>query len=117
MAGEIEATARGHLAADAVVKSVNGREVAELRLAVGVRRKDASEVWQDVRTDWVDVSAWNHLVGGAATLKQGQLVEIRGLLVPGAYLGKDGEAHASTKIVASSVTIVARAPKAVTATA
>lgn len=112
MAGEIQATVRGHLAADATLKQVNGNDVAELRVAVGVRRKDTSGEWQDVRTDWVDVAAWNYLAGGAATLKQGQLVEVAGLLVPGAYIStKTAEAVPATKLIASSVCIVARAPK------
>lgn len=111
MAGEMETTARGHLAADAVVKTVHGKEVAELRLAVGVRRKDASGEWQNHHTDWVDASVWGRFVAAVATLRKGQLVEIRGLLTPGAYLNKDGEAVAVSRMLASSVTVVPRAPR------
>lgn len=111
MAGEIEATIRGHLAADAVVKATpEGKEVCELRVAVGVRRK-INDVWTDVRTDWVDVSAWNSLVGGAATLKSGQLVTVTGILTPGAYINKVGEAVPSTRLIASLVAVVPRAPQ------
>lgn len=111
MSGEIEGTARGHLAADAVVKVVNGQEVAELRMAVSVRRKDSKGEWQDHRTDWVDVTCWGSRVGGAATLVKGQLVEVRGSLTPAAYIDKGGEAQPSTKLTARSVTVVPRPPK------
>lgn len=111
MAGEIEATIRGHLAADAVVKATpDGKEVAELRVAVGIRRK-VNDVWTDIRTDWVDVSAWNSLVGGVATLKKGQLVTVTGILTPSAYLSKEGEAVPSTKLIASMVAVIPRAPQ------
>lgn len=112
MSGEIEATARGHLAADAEVVQVNGQEVARLRLAVGVRRRDDAGVWSDVRTDWLDVSCWAGLVGRVAQLKKGAHVEVRGRLAPGAYLNSSGEAVPSTRLTAASVTIVPALPKA-----
>jgi single-strand DNA-binding protein len=116
MSGEIEVTARGHLAADAVVKTVGAELVAELRLAVGIRRKDAaSGDWSDVRTDWVDVSVWGWNVAAVRQLLKGQLVEVRGRLTPTAYLTKAGEAAPSLSISARSVLIVPRAPQAVAA--
>jgi single-stranded DNA-binding protein len=118
MAGEIQATVEGHLAADAVVKLVGDKEVAELRVAVGVRRQDASGAWTDVRTDWVDVSVWGHSVGGAATLKKGQLVRVSGRLTPRAYIASSGEANPSLSISTTDrVLVVARAPQAATAPA
>lgn len=111
MSGEIETTARGHLAADAVIKTVHGKNVCELRLAVGVRRKDSAGDWQELRTDWVDVSAWNYLAGTLATLKRGTLVVVIGTLTPGAYLSQAGEAVPTTKILASAVYVVPRPPR------
>jgi single-stranded DNA-binding protein len=116
MAGEIEATVEGHLAADAVVKLVGDKEVAELRIAVGVRRPDSAGSWSDVRTDWVDVSVWGFSVGGAATLKKGQLVRVSGRLTPAAYISKTGEAQASLSLsTLDRVLVVARAPQLATA--
>ena len=111
MSGEIEATVRGYLGADALVKTVHNNDVCELRVAVGVRRKDASGDWQDVRTDWVDVAAWGYLAADVAHLKKGDKVECRGAFVPGAYISRDGEAVASSKLVASAVLLVPRAPR------
>lgn len=111
MSGEIESTARGHLAADAVIKTVHGNQVAELRLAVGVRRKDAAGEWQNHHTDWVDVSVWNYLASTVASLRKGTLVVVTGLLTPGAYISAAGEAVATTKIMASAVYVVPRAPR------
>jgi len=112
MSGEIEATARGHLAADAAVKLVNGQEVTELRIAVGVRRKDKTTgEWQDHRTDWVDVVVWGTQVGPCSKLTKGQLIEVRGSLEPRAYLSNAGDAVAATRITARSVTVVPRLTK------
>lgn len=112
MSGEIMATARGHLAADAVVKlASSGQEVAELRLAVGVRRKDAAGEWVDHHTDWVDVSAWASLVGPASTLRKGELVEVTGPLTPDAYLASDGTARSSTRMTARTISRPVRSPK------
>jgi single stranded DNA-binding protein len=112
MSGEIEATARGHLAADVEVVYVNGQEVGRFRLAVGVRRRDANGEWQSVRTDWLDVSCWGNLVGRISQLRKGAHVEVRGRLAPGAYLDKNGTAQPSTRITASSVTLVPAAVRA-----
>lgn len=111
MSGEIEATVRGFLGADALVKTVHGNDVCELRVAAGVRRKDAAGDWQDVRTDWVDVAAWGYLAADVAHLKKGDKVECRGAFVPGAYISRDGEAVPSSKLVARAVLVVPRAPR------
>lgn len=111
MSGEIESTVRGYLAADAVLKTVHSNDVCELRVAVGVRRKDTDGTWQDVRTDWVDVAAWNRLAADCLGLRKGDLVECRGSLTPGAYISRDGEAVATTKLMARAVLVVPRAPK------
>lgn len=116
MSGEIEVTVRGYLAADAVVKTVHGNQVCELRVAAGVRRKDSAEVWQDIRTDWVDVSAWNRLAADCVALRKGEHVEVRGTLTPGAYISRDGEAVATSSVMARTVLTVVRAPKTDAAT-
>lgn len=108
MSGEVEATARGHLAADAEVRYTNsGEEVVSLRLAVGVRRRDAEKGWIDVRTDWLDVAVWNAALAGRVTgLRKGQHVEVRGRLKFGAYIDRDGVPRPSTTLTAFSVTLV-----------
>ena len=114
MSGEIEATVRGHLAADAVVKTTpSGKPVAELRLASGVRRPDpkAEGEWIDVRTDWLDVSVWGYGVEAVASLVKGQLIEVRGRLTPGAYLNNHGEPRVDLKLTAEAVLVVPRAPR------
>lgn len=118
MSGEIEATARGHLAADAEVRLANGKEVCALRIAVGVRRRTDSGEWEDVRTDWIDVTVWGSQVGACSTLKKGDLVDVRGKLRPGAYLSKQtGEAVASLAIDTFGVAVVPRLPRAASAAA
>lgn len=112
MSGEIEATVRGYLGADALVKTVHGNDVCELRVAAGVRHKDAAGEWQDVRTDWVDVAAWGYLAADVAHLKKGDKVECRGAFVPGAYINREGEAVPSSKLMARAVLLVPRAPRA-----
>lgn len=111
MSGEIEATVRGYLGADALVKTVHDNEVCELRVAVGVRRKDSSGDWQDLRTDWVDVAAWGYLAADVAHLKKGDKVECRGAFIPGAYINREGEAVPSSKLMARAVLLVPRAPR------
>lgn len=111
MTGEIEVQFEGHLGADAAVKRAGDAEVVELRVAVGVRRRDAAGEWNDVRTDWVDVAGWGRLVGSLSGLKRGQRVSVRGVLVPGAYLTKAGEAANGDRVVARSVGVIPPAPE------
>lgn len=116
MSGEIEATARGHLAADAVVKMAGTSEVCELRIAVGISRKDAATGgWVEVRTDWIDVSVWGFRIPAVSKLTKGTLVEVRGRLTPNAYLTKAGEAAASLSLSTFEVLVVPRVPQAVAA--
>lgn len=115
MSGEIEATVRGYLGADALVKTVHGNDVCELRVAAGIRHKDASGEWQDVRTDWVDVSAWGYLAADVAHLKKGDKVECRGAFVPGAYINGKGEAVPSSNLMARAVLLVPRVPRSASA--
>ena len=117
MSGEIEVKARGHLAADAVTKFVQGEEVVELRLAVGVRRKDGSGEYVDLRTDWLGVTVWGYAAKGASTLCKGQLVVVEGRLKPGAYLSSTGEAAVSLELSCTSVLTVPRLPRVLTAAA
>lgn len=115
MAGEIGVKARGFLGGDVqVVTARSGREVAEFSLAVSVRRKDGDE-WKDVRTDWVRCSAWGNLIGAVRGLTKGTLVEVEGRLTPDAYLSKNGEAVAATRVTVDKLFIVPRAPKGVSA--
>lgn len=111
MSGGIESTIRGHLGAAAVVKTVHESTVCEFRVAVSVRRKDAAGEWQNIRTDWVDVACWGRLAADTAALGSGVLVEVRGVLSPGAYLNRDGEAVATSKLTAYAVLTVPRAER------
>lgn len=114
MAGEIEVTARGFLGADAETRTIDGRELVELDVAVNVTRRpdDESKDWPVIRTDWVRVSVWGHRARHVATLKKGTLVVVEGTLKPGAYLGSDGAAHPSVDVVARNVYTVPRAVRA-----
>lgn len=116
MAGEMQVRARGFLGADVEVKALpNGDPVAEFDVAIGIQRKPKNarpgDKWEDVRTDWVRVSAFGRLVEQLRALTRGTLVEVDGFLTPGAYLAKSGEARPSTDVRARSVLIVPRTLK------
>lgn len=111
MAGEMSVRLRGFLGADVKVATLeSGRQVAEFSVAVSVRRKNG-DTWEDVRTDWANCSAWGNLIPSVAGLVKGTLVEVEGRLTPRAYLSKEGEAKAETRVTVDRVFIVPRAPK------
>lgn len=115
MSGGIQVTIRGHLGAAALVKSVHDSNVCELRVAVETSRKDSDGLWQKVATYWVDVAAWGRLSDQCQGLKSGELVEIRGVLIPGAYISRDGEAVATSKLTAYAVLLPVSVPRTETA--
>lgn len=115
MSGGIQTTIRGHLGAAAIVKTVHDSNVCELRVAVQTSRKDSDGVWQKIATEWVDVAAWGRLSSECEDLQKGQLVEVRGVLTPGAYISRDGEAVATSKLTAYAVLLPASVARTETA--
>ena len=68
----------GHLGKDAVVSTVNGRNVINFTVAHSERFKDAQGV-QKERTIWVDCGYWTDKTAIAPYLKKGTLVSPRKL--------------------------------------
>lgn len=63
-----------------MLKSVNGDQVAEFRLACKGRRKDGEE-WVDGHTNWYSVEAWGGFADHVgASLHKGDLVVVLGKL-------------------------------------
>ncbi|MCR8671784.1 single-stranded DNA-binding protein [Agrococcus sp. HG114] len=73
-------TVVGSLGGDPILKSVNGDQVAEFRLACTARRKDG-EQWVDGHTNWYSIEAWGgfsrHVV---SSLRKGDVVVVLGRL-------------------------------------
>lgn len=111
MPAPFEVVTRGRLGSDAVVKLVDGSEVAEFRIAVDTRKKLDSGSWDTTRTDWVDVTVWGWAAAGAGRLLKGQLVDVRGSLKARAYVAKDGEPRVSLAIGTRSVGLVPVVPR------
>lgn len=110
MSGEAEIRAVGFVGSPPDLRTTPaGRELAELRLAVGVSRKDStSGEWSELRTDWYDVTAWGKLVSVAAQIGKGDHVVVEGYLEPCAYLTKAGEAAPAVKITARTLSVIPR---------
>ena len=73
-------TVVGSLAADPMLKSVNGDQVAEFRLGCTARRKEGEE-WVDGHTNWYGVEAWGGFADHVhASLRRGDVVVVLGKL-------------------------------------
>lgn len=73
-------TVVGSLGADPILKSVNGDQVAEFRLACTARRK-VGEEWVNGHTNWYSIEAWGkQAVHIERSLRRGDLVVVLGAL-------------------------------------
>ncbi|MCH1882916.1 single-stranded DNA-binding protein [Agrococcus sp. ARC_14] len=73
-------TVVGSLGGDPTLKSVNGDQVAEFRLACTARRKDG-DVWVDGHTNWFSIEAWGGFADHiGASLHKGDVVMVLGKL-------------------------------------
>ncbi|GEK78699.1 single-stranded DNA-binding protein [Agrococcus baldri] len=74
-------TVVGSLGADPLVKSVNGDQVAEFRLACTARRKEGEE-WVNGHTNWYSVEAWGGRFAEhvGTSLHKGDVVMVLGKL-------------------------------------
>lgn len=75
-------TVVGAAGADPTLKTVNGEQVAELRVASTARRKrPGSEEWEDAYTNWYGVEAWGRLAAHvAASVAKGDPIIVVGRL-------------------------------------
>ncbi|WAC65677.1 single-stranded DNA-binding protein [Agrococcus sp. SL85] len=75
-------TVIGAAAAEPVLKTVHGEQVAELRIASTARRKrPGSEEWEDAYTNWYGVEAWGRLAANvAASVAKGDQLIVVGRL-------------------------------------
>ena len=80
----------GHLGKDAVVSTVNGRNVINFTVAHSERFKDAQGV-QKERTIWVDCGYWTDKTAIAPYLKKGTLVYVDGSPDVRAYVNQQGQ--------------------------
>lgn len=82
----------------------SGVTVADFRVAVTPRRKDAAGLWTDQETLWFGVSAWRQLGEHAASsIKKGDRVVINGTLSSDTWTAENGQVRSGLKVNARSV--------------
>lgn len=97
----------GRLGADPEIKLYDvDKKLAQLRLAVNDRYKNASGEWVD-DTQWFNLVAWSKLASYAEkSLLRGVEVAVEGRLVNNNYIDKNGVKRMSTDIILSDVLIL-----------
>lgn len=93
----------GRLGADASVKEVNGKKVANFNVAVNESYKDKEGKKQST-TVWVDAALWN-AEPIYPFLKKGTLVAITGKPGINAYI-KDDKAEGGLKVTVDNITLL-----------
>lgn len=94
----------GRVASDVTTNNVNGRTVANFRLASTNKRKGDDGKYG---TNFYHVSAWGALGETAAKyLKKGHRTAISGELVIRTYKGNDGNDHQQIEIDANTIDLV-----------
>lgn len=94
----------GRLASDVTTNEVNGRSVANFRIAAQTRRKGKDGQYI---TNFYNVAIWGAAGENAAKyLKKGHRAGVSGELVIRPYTGSDGVAHQAIEIDANSVDFV-----------
>lgn len=96
----------GNLGADPEVRyTQNGGAVANLRLAVGERRK-VRDRWED-HTEWVNVVAFGKTAENVGQfLSKGRQVHVQGRLQTRKYQDKAGNERKATEVVAERITFL-----------
>lgn len=92
----------GNLGFDPEVKTMqNGKEVANLRLAVTERWKDKASGERKEKTEWVRVTIFNENLVNVAKqyLNKGSKIYIEGQMQTRKWTNKDGQEQYSTEIV------------------
>ena len=94
----------GRVASDITLNEVNGRNVANFRLAANTRRKDKDG---NYITNFYNVAAWG-AIGDTASkyLKKGHRAVVAGELVCRPYKASDGTDRMAIEIDANSVVLV-----------
>lgn len=94
----------GRLASDVTTNDVNGRSVANFRIAAQTRRKGKDGQYI---TNFYNVAIWGAAGENAAKyLKKGHRAGVSGELVIRPYVGNDGTNHQAIEIDANSVDFV-----------
>jgi single-strand DNA-binding protein len=93
----IKLQAIGHLGRDAVVNTVNGKNVINFTVAHTEKFKDAQGVQKD-RTIWVDCSYWTDRTAVAPYLKKGTQVYVEGNPDVRTYTTQDGRNGATLSL-------------------
>lgn len=93
----------GNLGADPIIRySQSGAPIANLRLAIGERRKDG-DGWKD-HTEWVSVTAFGKTAENVGQyLSKGSQVYVEGRLQTREYQDKEGNKRKATEVVAHDV--------------
>lgn len=95
----------GRLASDVTTNNVNGRTVANFRVATKTRRKNKDT--NDYIDNFYNVAAWGNMAETAMKyIKKGQRVCVSGELVLRPYKGTDGVSHMSVEIDAYNLFLV-----------
>jgi single-strand DNA-binding protein len=98
-------TVVGHVAAAPRFRlTPAGISVADFRVAVTPRRRDAEGAWSDRETIWFSVTAWRQLAEHCSdSLKKGDRAVVTGRLQTSTWETEQGERRSNLEIVAESV--------------
>ncbi len=101
----IKLTAIGNLGRDAVMNTVNGKNVINFTVAHTEKYKDAQGNQKD-KTIWVDCAYWTDRTGIAPYLKKGTQVYVEGQPDVRTYTTKDGTNGATLSLRVLSVQLL-----------
>lgn len=101
----IKLTAIGNLGRDAVLNTVNGKNVINFTVAHTERYKDAQGNQKD-KTIWIDCAYWTERTGIAPYLKKGTQVYVEGQPEVRTYAAKDGTTGATLTVRIGSVQLL-----------
>ena len=93
----IKLTAIGHLGRDAIVNSVNGKNVINFSVAHTQKVKD-QQGNQKEQTIWIECGYWNESAAVAPYLKKGTQVYVEGTPSVHSYTTKEGVQGTSIKL-------------------
>lgn len=103
----------GHLGADPEFKILKESQLANMRLAVNDRYKNAKGEWVE-ETQWFSLVAWAKLALFAEKyLLKGSEIAVEGRLLTKSYNDKNGIKRISTDIVVSDILILSKKTPAV----
>ncbi len=99
----------GRLGADPEIKIFDeNKKIAQLRLAVNDRYKNALGEWVD-DTQWFNLVAWSKLAAYAEKyLLKGTEVAVEGRLINNNFTDKAGVKRVSTEVIISEVLLLAK---------